>query len=176
MKHYNYLDRLNAIWSACVNRYKEGRHSVDDILEHGELQFIASIGLKPIDIFDYVEDYAVEMEPGYATFAAICSVRRQYFLEVQQGIPSEAIVKPESLPAKTDALDGVVWLSRIIPKAIGKLKGELDPDIMYCCGGDRNFFRTNDIHPAEFLQIVWKYEDDLSAIVRWVKTRRDAKE
>ena len=176
MKHYNLLDRLDRIWSSCVTRYKEGNHTAENMLEPGELQFIQSIGLQPIDIFDYVEDYVQEMEPGFATFASICAVRRHYFLEVQGGKPSQNVVKPDSLPTKTDALGGVVWLPRIIPKALGKLKGELDPDIMYCCGGDRNFLRTNDIEPAEFLRLVWKYEDEPEKIVEWVKGRRDAKD
>ena len=174
MKHYNFLDRLNRIWSSCVTRYKEGKHTVDNMLEPGELEFLKTIGLKPIDVFDYVEDFVQEMEPSFIIFASICAVRRHYFLEVQGSKSSTNTITTDSLPSKTDALEGVVWLPRIIQKALGKLKGELDPDIMYCCGGDRNFFRTNDIDPAEFMRIVWKYESEPDKIVQWVKSRRDS--
>jgi hypothetical protein len=46
---------------------------------------------------------------------------------------------------------------------------------MYCCGGDRRFFKTNDILPAEFLAAVWRCEHDESAIAAWVERRSQAK-
>ena len=75
------------------------------------------------------------------------------------------------LPAKSDSIQGITWLPRIIPKALGKLRGELDPEIMYCCGGDREFFRTHDIHPAEFLRVAWAWEEEPDKIVAWVLDR-----
>jgi hypothetical protein len=45
---------------------------------------------------------------------------------------------------------------------------------MYCCGGDRRFFKAHDIHPAEFLTLVWRKERDDNAIVDWVVQRRAA--
>ena len=78
------------------------------------------------------------------------------------------------LPAKTDAVHGIAWLPRIIPKTKAKLRGELPPSLMYCCGGDRNFFTTHDIHPAEFLSLVWRHEHADAAIVDWVVRRSKA--
>ena len=43
--------------------------------------------------------------------------------------------------------------------------------MMYSCGGDRNFFLTNNIMPAEFLTLVWRHLDNDDAIVAWVKAR-----
>jgi hypothetical protein len=45
---------------------------------------------------------------------------------------------------------------------------------MYCCGGDRRFFKAHDIHPAEFLSLVWRHERNDTAIVEWVVRRRAA--
>jgi hypothetical protein len=45
---------------------------------------------------------------------------------------------------------------------------------MYCCGGDRRFFKAHDIHPAEFLRVVWAYEARDDRIVDWVEARSKA--
>jgi hypothetical protein len=46
---------------------------------------------------------------------------------------------------------------------------------MYCCGGDRRFFKAHDILPAEFLSVVWRHERDDAAIVAWVVGRNGSK-
>jgi hypothetical protein len=56
-------------------------------------------------------------------------------------------------------------------KARGKLRGELNSDIMFCCGGDRRFLSNNDIAPADFLRAVWSAGDDDSDIVKFVKSQ-----
>ncbi|NRB76342.1 MAG: hypothetical protein HRU46_18430 [Verrucomicrobiales bacterium] len=40
---------------------------------------------------------------------------------------------------------------------------------MFSCGGDRNFLRTHDIAPSDFLRAVWAAGDDDSKIVDFVK-------
>jgi hypothetical protein len=42
---------------------------------------------------------------------------------------------------------------------------------MYCCGGDRRFFKERDIQPAEFLQVIWHAGDNDKTIVDWVAHR-----
>jgi hypothetical protein len=78
------------------------------------------------------------------------------------------------MPAKTDAIRGIEWLPRIIPKAKAKLRGELPASLMYCCGGDRRFFKTHDINPVEFLDVVRQNENNDTAIVNWVVARSAA--
>jgi len=46
---------------------------------------------------------------------------------------------------------------------------------MFCCGGDRRFFKQHDIMPAEFLTVVWKNDADDQAIVDWVVQRSRGK-
>lgn len=171
MKHYNYLDTLQNIWQSGVERYKAGKQDPDSLLQETELEFLATIGLNKMDLFDYVEDFALEGTPSWSTFVTICDVRRSYFLEVQKRVLSTNVVEPSLLPGKMEEIDGIRWLPRIIPKALGKIRGELSPEIMYCCGGDRNFLQSNDIHPGEFLRIVWQFEDQPQQIVEWVKER-----
>jgi hypothetical protein len=47
---------------------------------------------------------------------------------------------------------------------------------MFCCGGDRNFFQENDVHPAEFLRIVKRAGENDRAIVEWVLARKEENE
>jgi Domain of unknown function (DUF5069) len=75
------------------------------------------------------------------------------------------------LPSKDDQVRGIRWLPRLIPKTRAKLRGELPASLMYCCGGDRRFFKQHDILPAEFLAVLWRHVDDDEAIVEWVARR-----
>ena len=51
--------------------------------------------------------------------------RKDYFWEFQNKVPSSNMLNPSDLPAKTEEIEGIVWLPRIIPKARAKLRGEL---------------------------------------------------
>ena len=84
------------------------------------------------------------------------------------------MIDADTLPAKSDTVRGVAWLPRLIPKARAKLRGELPPSLMFCCGGDRRFFRERGILPAEFLNLVWRESAD-ERVVDWVLARGQAK-
>lgn len=137
----------------------------------GDLEFLRSIGYKPRELFDFIEDYADDGVPHPSTALLIASVRRDYFLTVQHGVEDHAkVVTPEDLPTFGDELDGIHYLPRILTKARAKLKGQLDPDVMYSCGGDRKFLREHgNIHPADFLRYVWWAKDDDMALVKYVR-------
>ena len=66
-------------------------------------------------------------------------------------------------------MDGIPWLPRIIKKAEAKLRGEMAPDLMYGCGGDRNFFREHRLNPADFLRHVWAADGDEAKVLAYVK-------
>ena len=83
-------------------------------------------------------------------------------------------VSVSELPARSDSLGGITWLPRILRKARGKLLGELPNEIMYCCGGDRHFLETHDIHPSEFLRVVWANWDNDHGVLEFVKSRSSA--
>jgi hypothetical protein len=86
-----------------------------------------------------------------------------------EGKPTGRVVPMSSLPAKSDAVDGIPWLPRLIAKARIKLRGEMDPDLMYGCGGDRPFLRKHHMTLPQFLQLVWDKGDDDRAIVDALK-------
>jgi hypothetical protein len=72
------------------------------------------------------------------------------------------------------SFEGIEWLPRLIPKARAKLRGEMPPDLMYGCGGDRPFLRGMNMDLPEFLHAVWRFGDDDRKIIDYVKKRRDA--
>ena len=80
-------------------------------------------------------------------------------------------IPSRQLPAKTEPMDGIPWLPRIIAKARAKMRGELDQNTMYGCGGDRSFLASNGLTLPEFLEIVWKAGDDNQIILEAVRSR-----
>lgn len=175
MKHYDFADRFHGLYDKAVKLYAAGQRGAETFFTADEKAFLTANGLTPQHLYDYAEDHNNGGEPGYDRALTIESIRRDYFLNMQAGRPSTTVLDESKLPAKADAVRGISWLPRIIPKAKAKLRGELPPSLMYCCGGDRNFFRTHDIHPAEFLSLVWRNIDDDAAIVDWVAARSAAK-
>jgi hypothetical protein len=174
MKHYDYAKRLHELWETAVRQYREGRRGSATFFSAAETKFLDSIGLTAQEVYDFAEDFVNSGEPDFATFAAIHDIRRAYFLEVQYGRRSSRQLDPATLPAKDAQARGLRWLPRLIPKARAKLRGELHPDIMYACGGDRAFLREHDIHPAELLRVAWQHEGDDEAVMNWVEQRSRA--
>ncbi|RPG84214.1 MAG: DUF5069 domain-containing protein [Coraliomargarita sp. TMED73] len=174
MDHYNHTRHLQEIWLDACEKYRAGNRQPETYFDADQLSFLSSVGLHLMDVYDYAEDFETSKEPDFATFLSVCEARRDYFLTVQESVPSTKQLDPETLPAKTDSVRGIVWLPRILPKAKAKLRGELPPEIMYGCGGDRRFFKENNLHPAEFLRVNWAYEDSPEKIIDWVEARRMA--
>ena len=175
MKHYDFATRLRALWDKACRLYHEGRRGSGTYFTPEETSFLAANGLTAQHIYDYAEDFTSAGEPSWETALAIELVRRDYFLNVQNGKPSSVVLDEAKMPAKTDAVQGIEWLPRLIPKARAKLRGELPLSLMYCCGGDRRFFKQHDIHPTEFLSLVWRHERDDQAVVNWVAKRSSGK-
>jgi hypothetical protein len=174
MESYNYQKQLKQIWEDGLAKYESGLREPNDFFSTEVLAELAAAGLNVMDVFDYVEDFANHGEPDFETFLMICEARRDYFLTEQNAKPSDKRLDNAALPGKTEQVEGLVWLPRIIPKALGKLRGELPPETMFCCGGDRKFLKEHDIHPAEFLRAAWAYEDHPDRLVEWVLTRKGA--
>lgn len=175
MKHYDFADRFRALYDKSVKLYAAGRTGADTYFTAAESAFLAANGLSAQNLYDYAEDHNNGGEPDYDHALAIELVRRDYFLNVQDGKHSKQILDETKMPAKTDAVQGIEWLPRIIPKTKAKLGGELPDSLMYCCGGDRRFFKQHDIHPAEFLSLVWRNPDNDAAIIDWVVKRSQIK-
>jgi hypothetical protein len=171
MVHYNFPTEFRALYDRAVTLYTEGRRGAGTFFDAEQSAWLAANGISAQAIYDYAEDQASYGEPGYDQALAIELVRRDYFLNVQKGVASKIVADPDRWPAKDAEIGGIVWLPRILPKVRAKLRGELPASLMYGCGGDRRFLKANDILPAEFLSLAWRYEHDDAAMVAWVRQR-----
>lgn len=176
MKHYDFADRFRPLYDKAVQLQAAGRTGPDTYFSAEETSFLAANGIGGQALYDYAEDQNNGGEPGYDRALAIELVRRDYFLNIQDGKPSTRVLDVDTMPAKTDAVNGIEWLPRIIPKTKAKLRGELPASLMYSCGGDRRFFKQHDIHPAEFLSLVWRNLDNDAATIAWVVRRSAARQ
>lgn len=172
MNHYNFQTTLKAIWNDAVATYQTGNREPNSFFDTATTAELASIGLNAMDVFDPVEDHLSGAEIDFETFLLVSAARRDYFFSVQKCVASTQVMDRDALPAKDSEVRGIAWLPRIMPKALAKLRGELPPETMYGCGGDRGFFKANDIHPAEFLRAIWAYEDEPEKLIDWVEARR----
>lgn len=174
MNNDTFPQDFRAVYDHAVALYAKGQRGADSFFDARQKALLAANGLTAQHVYDYAEDHVSAGEPGYEQALVIELVRRDYFLNVQGGRPSTTVLDEASLPAKSAAVRGIEWLPRLIPKGRAKLRGELPSSLMYCCGGDRRFFRTHDILPAEFLALLWRHEQDDAAVVEWVVERRRA--
>lgn len=175
MNHYEFPRQFRALYDRAIARFASGARDAATLFSAEESAFLARNGLTAQNLYDYAEDHhGYGGEPGPDLALAIELVRRDYFLNVQLGRPSTTVLDPATLPAKTDAVRGIAWLPRLIPKARAKLRGELPSSLMFGCGGDRRFFRERNILPAEFLSLVWRHEQQPDAIIDWVLRRPTA--
>jgi hypothetical protein len=164
-KHFSQL------FQAAVDKYRAGHQKAEGLLDEKGQTFLASIGHTNQEFFDFVEDFSKGGEPNLDTALKIAAVRREYFLKEQQGKASSKRIDMAGLPSKDAQIEGIGWLPRLIPKAEAKLRGEMPPELMYGCGGDRKFFKTHRIDPAEFLRQVWTARGKQAAVVEWVKSQ-----
>jgi hypothetical protein len=169
---YTWATEFRDLFDDCVEKYQRGNRNLASWFGKDDLDFLASIGCKPREFFDFVEDHAAEDgdEPSKETALLVAAVRRDYFLVEQHGVPGKKTVPMSDLPPKGAELEGIRWLPRLIAKAEAKLRGELDEDTMFGCGGDRAFLNQHHLHPADFLRIVWAARGDKAKILAFVKS------
>ncbi|MDR1190802.1 MAG: DUF5069 domain-containing protein [Verrucomicrobiales bacterium] len=171
MSDYDWTVKFGALFDKAVKQYQAGARGAKNFFTAEDEQFLAGIGHTAQEMYDFAEDAANGGEPDAGTVLLLAAARRDYFWYVQQGRRTGRELPSASLPAKTAAVDGIEWLPRIIEKARRKLAGEMDADLMFDCGGDRAFLRRFDIHPADFLRLVWAAGDDDRKVIEWVKGR-----
>jgi hypothetical protein len=170
MKNFTWQDRFLALFEKCLSEYRRGNHDFKTYYSDEDMDFLHSIGYRPREFFDFVEDYGdgAPLPPPAALL--IAAARRDYFRVIQHGTPAARVVRRDQVPERDDtSLGGIPYFARIVAKARCKLRGELDPDLMFSCGGDRAFLQQFDIHPADFLRAVWAAGDDDEKILNYVK-------
>jgi hypothetical protein len=163
---------FSELFKGAVKKYRNGHEKAQGLVDPQGQNFLKSIGYTEQEFFDFAEDHAKGGEPALETILRIAAVRRDYFLNEQKGKISTHRISMDQLPSKDAEIEGIGWLPRIIPKAEAKLRGEMPPELMYGCGGDRKFFKANAIDAADFLRQVWKAQGNQSEIIGWVKGKK----
>jgi hypothetical protein len=171
MSDSSWTQTFSDFFHAAVEKYRGGHQKAAGLVDGAGEKFLGTIGYTTQEFFDFVEDFARGGEPELKTALAIAAVRRDYFLNEQGGKFTSRRIAMEKLPSKNAELEGIGWLPRIIPKAEAKLRGEMPPELMYGCGGDRKFFRINHVDPAGFLRTVWEANGDQKKVIAWVKAQ-----
>lgn len=170
----DWIQTFRTLFEQKAASYKKGMRNADAMFSSEEKDFLRSIGATPQEIYDFVEDWCEDGEPAPDMVVAITRIRRDYFLNDQQGQYSKYVKITDLFPPREAKLAGLEWFPRIIEKAKAKLQGELPPDLMYSCGGDRRFLKKVKVNPDEFLQVVREAGDDVDHIVQFVMDRSKA--
>ncbi len=164
-------DQFNALFDKCLAQYKSGNKDFNSYYNEQDLEFLASIGYKVREFFDFIEDYGDAQVPTPQEALAIAQVRQNYLLQEQGGTLSTHEISHDELPVFGETIQGIDYLPRILFKATAKLKGELDPDIMFGCGGDRRFVSKFPAYTlSSFLQLVWDLNFDGDQIATTLKS------
>jgi hypothetical protein len=169
MNSYDWQTPFRSLYEKALSEYGTGNRASDTFFSEAEADLLASIGSRPMELYDFAEDHP---SVSWETALLITAARRDYFQWIQKGVPSAKILNMPDFPAKDAKMRGIPWLPRLILKAKGKLRGELPNELMYCCGGDRRFFKQFDIHPADFLRFVWSADEDDEKIADWVVSKK----
>ncbi len=169
MQNIDWAEDFKKLYDHAVSVYRAGERNPAAYFSSQQTALLAAIGCSPQEVFDFVEDGCQGGEPAFETVLLVTAVRRDYLQVEQAGRPSGKVVDSDRLPAKSAELGGIPWLPRIIQKAEAKLRGEMPPELMYLCGGDRQFLRRLNIHPADFLRLVWSVKGDPQKVLAYVK-------
>ena len=114
-----------------VERHKEGRQDPEGMFEGDEPTFLKSIGCGTQELFDFCDDYVNWDDVIYEHVEALQAVRYEYFKNELNSQPASHQMEMNEFPAKTDEIEGIAWLPRLITKARAKLAGNLPADLMY---------------------------------------------
>ena len=169
MQSHNWAKRFHEIYDNAVRAHRSGRQTVQTMFTPEDAQELASIGCTTQELFDFVDDYCEMGDPPFETVLLITAARRDYFLNVLNGKSTGHTIDMSALPSKQQEVDGIAWLPRLIQKARAKLRGEMPPELMYGCGGDRPFSRRMRFDLADFLHVVWRAGDNDREIIDYVK-------
>lgn len=160
---------LKQVHARAVEAWRSGKRSPSSMFPPEDERFLVSIGCSAQEMFDFVDDLCYADAPDLETVLAIQAIRKDYLEKEMRGVRSDFIAPMDSLPPKAQAVDGIPWLPRLIVKARLKLRGEMPPDLMYGCGGDRPFVARMRTTLHDFLSLVRACGNDDRKIIDAVK-------
>ncbi len=163
-----WANSFRAIYDRGVEKYEAGERRAENLVTSDDASFLGSIGCTAQELYDFVEDWVAAEEPSFDVALGITDIRREYFLKEQYGQSTAHRISMKAFPPKEASLGGFTWLPRIIAKAKAKLCGELPPELMYSCGGDRRFLESIGADPVDFLRVVWEAANDDQKVLDYV--------
>ena len=167
MKGSNWTNELKELYGRALEAYGKGT-AMDSVFTTADVKLLTRLGIKPITVWDNVEDFHNHGEPTWEAFLLNVAVQRFHFFVMQNGKRDGRQITAADLPAKDEAFEGVEWLPRIVAKAQAFLHGTLGDDVMYNCGGDRAFLKKYDVSAPDFLRFSWAFEGDLAKTKAWL--------
>jgi hypothetical protein len=167
--HDDWQSRFRKVFDRGVVAWKQERKSAATMFDRDDIRFLETIGCTAQELFDFVDDLQRYGEPDFQAALEVAALRRDYFLSVLKGRSTGRTVSMDTLPEKAAEVDGIAWLPRIIEKARLKLQGEMPADLMYGCGGDRQFLQSVNMTLPQFLKLTWDSGSDDRKIIDAVK-------
>jgi len=161
--------KFRELYQSAQERYRAGRTTTLTLFEPDEVYFLATIGCSTRELFDFVEDSINWDDVEYDQVEGVTELRRDHFVNTLRSESATTKIDPDTIPAKSDEVDGIAWLPRLIVKARAKLAGELPPELMYGCGGDRPFLREHNSSLVDFLRVTLEAGNDDRAIIDYLK-------
>ena len=123
--------QFREVFDVGVQRRKEGCNEPGAMFESDEVAFLESIGCSAQEMFDFCDDYVGWDDVIYEHVEALQAVRFEHFVKELDSQPASHRMEMDEFPAKTDEVEGITWLPRLIVKARAKLTGQLPADLMY---------------------------------------------
>ena len=98
-------EKFNELFTRCLFAYENGNSDFMSYYSPIDHEFLASIGYKPREFFDFVEDLADEGLPAQSTALLVAAVRRDYFLTTQSGKTSLKTISRDDVPSFSEAFE-----------------------------------------------------------------------
>ena len=127
----NWKQQFRELFNTGVDRHRAGRREPGTMFEPDEVAFLESIGCSAQEMFDFCDDYVGWDDVIYEHIGELQAVRYEHFKNKLNSQPASRRMEMDEFPAKTDEVEGIAWLPRLIVKARAKLRGELPANLMY---------------------------------------------
>jgi hypothetical protein len=127
----NWRQQFHELFFTGVKRYEAGRQSPETMFVPEDITFLESLGCSALEMFDFCDDYVRWGDVIYEHVEELQAVRLEHFQNTLNRQPAEHRMAMDEFPAKTDEVEGIPWLPRLITKARAKLAGNLPADLMY---------------------------------------------
>ncbi len=127
----NWRQQFHELFFTGVKRYEAGRQSPETMFAPEDITFLESIGCSALEMSDFCDDYVRWGDVIYEHVEELQAVRLEHFQNTLNRQPAKHRMAMDEFPAKSDEVEGIAWLPRLITKARAKLAGSLPADLMY---------------------------------------------